>query len=154
MARVDGGEFMGSAMRAAREGVSAGKWLTSLREAGSGIRRQVGLRLFANAKRIVAEYGEEPFRPVGEVPDISETPPLPTRGATGVLQHVRLQYRDRISNQVRDVYYNVKSENGITREEAINQAIAAYEPYAERYQTSLVGAVHTGAVRMVPVSIR
>jgi hypothetical protein len=140
-------------MRAAREGYSAGAWLQSLREAGAGIRRQVGLRLYANAKRIVAEYGEEPFRELSEVPSVSETPPLPTKGATGILQHVRLQYRERVTNNVRDVYFNVKSDEGMTRQEAINAAIEAYAPHSERYQTVLLGAVHTGAVKLVPVNL-
>jgi hypothetical protein len=48
------------------------------------------------------------------------------------------------------VPYQVSSENGVTRQEAINTAIAAYEDKAEHYGQELVGAVHTKTFQLVP----
>jgi hypothetical protein len=153
MPGVEGGEFMGSAMRAAREGVSGNRWLRILRDSGTGIRRAVGLKLFAAARRIVAESGEEPFRDLTSVPEFNHMAPMATNGASGILQTVRLTYRERVTGNVREVFYSVKSDEGITRQSAINKAVAAYSSHSEEYETDLMGAVHTGATRLVPVRI-
>jgi hypothetical protein len=153
MPGVEGGEFMGSALRAARENMSANRWLKALHDAGTGIRRSIGLKLFAQATRLVAEAGEEPFRPLEAVPEFTETAPLATNGATGILQNVRLTYREAVTGNLRDVYYSVKSDEGVTRQEAINRAIESYAGHSEEYQTTLIGAVHTSSSRLVPVTI-
>jgi hypothetical protein len=154
MPDVEGGGLFGSAVRAAREGVSAGAWLRALSAAGAGIRRQVGLRLYAQAKTVAAEAGDEPTRPLDEVPSLAEQPPVPTRDKAGTLQTVRLIYRESVTGNLRTVFHSVKSESGITRQEAIDAAVAAYQPHSDEYQTTLVGAVHTSAVRLTPVTVQ
>lgn len=153
MPDVEGGGLFGSAVRAAREGLSAGAWLRALREAGAGIRRQVGLRLYAEAKAVAAEAGTEPTRDTTRVPELSEMPPIATRAEAGVLQTVRLVYRERVTGNIRTVFHTTKSTQGVTRQTAIDAAIAAYAAHAEEYQSELVGAVHSSAVRMVPVDL-
>jgi len=153
MPDVEGGALFGSAVRAAQEGQSAGAWLRALSAAGAGIRRQVGLRLYAEARRVAAEAGEEPTRPLGQVPTLDESPPTPTRSSEGVLQTVRLVYRERVTGNLRTVFHSTVSESGVTRQEAINRAIDAYAAHSEEYQTSLVGAVHTSSRRLVPVQL-
>ena len=151
MPDVEGGGLFGSAVRAAREGLSAGAWLRALQAAGAGIRRQVGLRLFAEAKVTARESGLEPTRDITQVPALAEMPPIATRAEAGVLQTVRLVYRERVTGNLRVVFHTTKSENGVTRAEAVANAISAYQGHSEEYQTELVGAVHSSAVRMVPV---
>lgn len=153
MPDVEGGEFLGSAIRAAKEGMSANKWLAALRAAGTGVRRAVGLRLFGLAKGIAAEAGEEPTRDLDVVPSLAEMPPSPTRNSEGVLQTVRLVYRERVTGNLREVFHSTVSTSGITRQEAIDNAIDAYAAHSAEYQTDLVGAVHTSAIRLVPVSV-
>lgn len=154
MPDVEGGGLFGSAVRAAREGISAGAWLRALSDAGAGIRRQVGLRLFREARTIAAETGEEPTRPLNQVPSLAESPPAPTRDSEGVLQTVRLVYREKVTGNLRTVFHSTKSESGITRQEAIDNAIDAYAAHSEEYQTTLVGAVHTSSIRLVPVTVQ
>jgi hypothetical protein len=151
MPDVEGGGLFGSAVRAAAEGLSAGKWLAALKESGAGIRRQVGLRLFAEAKRVAAESAEEPSRELEQVPGPRELAPMATRAEAGVLQTVRLVYREKVTGNLRVVFHSTKSENGVTRQEAINSAIESYAQHSEEYQTQLVGAVHTSAIQLIPV---
>jgi hypothetical protein len=153
MPDVEGGELFGSAIRAANEGLSAGAWLRSLQESGSGIRRQVGLRLYAEARRVAAEAGEEPTRPLNERPTLDQMPPVATRSTAAVLQTVRLVYREKVTGNLRVVFHSTESEQGVTRQEAIDNAIDAYSAHSEEYQTTLVGAVHTSAVRLTPVAL-
>jgi hypothetical protein len=153
MPDVDGGGLFGSAVRAAREGLSAAAWIRTLQSAGAGIRRQVALRLYREAKTVAAESGEEATRELGQVPSLDEMPPSPTRNTAGVLQTVRLIYRERVTGNLRTVFHSTKSENGVTRQEAIDAAIAEYSQHSEEYQTDLVGAVHTSALRLTPVSL-
>lgn len=153
MPDVEGGGFYALAVEAAQQGLTAAAWIRSLQAAGTGIRRQVALRIFAEAKVTAAETGEEPGRPLDQVPTLAESPPSPTRSREGVLQTVRLLYREKVTGQLRTVYWSTITDNGITRQDAINQAIDAYEPHAIEYRQTLLGAVHTSSRRLVPVQV-
>jgi|SRR5882724_10250728 len=153
MPDVEGGGLFGSAVRAAKEGLSAGAWIRAIREAGQGIRRQVALKLFAEAKNVAAEAGQEPTRDLREIPTLAEMPPVATRATEAVLQTVRLVYRERVTGKLKVVFHSTKSDTGITRQAAISNAIGAYASSAEEYEQELVGAVHTSAVRLVPVTV-
>lgn len=153
MPDVEGGGLFGSAVRAAREGKSAGAWIRAIQEAGAGIRRQVALRLFAEAKVVAAETGQEPTRDLREIPTLAEMAPVATRGTEGVLQTVRLAYRERKTGKLKVVFHSTKSATGVSRQEAISNAIAAYAGAAEEYDQKLEGAVHSSAIRLVPVTV-
>src|SRR5258708_34515918 len=101
-----------SAVRAAREGDSANAWLRALQESGSGIRRQAGLRIFGEAKRLVAEYKDEPTRPVDRVPTHAEARQWPTTGKTGVLQTAAWFYREHGTEGVIARFRTVKPCQG------------------------------------------
>lgn len=143
------GGFIPSALRAVSEGLSANQWAAALRESGAGLRRQVALRIYGQARAIAAEYGNEPTRPLDQAPTFAEARQWPTRSSSGVLQTVQLFYRERVTGNIIQRFYNVKTENGITRQEAINQAINANAGNAGKYEQELVGAVHTGTAILV-----
>lgn len=145
-----------SAVRAASEGESANVWLQALRESGAGIRRQTGLQIFGQAKALVAEYSQEPTRPLGSVPTASESRQWPTTRTSGVLQTVQLFYREHVTNRVLSRFYSVRSTEGVTRGEAIRRAITAYsasppasEGGSKPDQADFIGAVHTGTAVLV-----
>jgi hypothetical protein len=146
---IAAGGLISSALRAVREGMSANAWARALQESGAGVRRQVALRVFGQARTLAAEYGAEPERNISAKPSFGEMRQWPTRQAEGVLQTVRIFYRERVTGRVVDRYFNVKTPEGITREEAIRQAIDANSDNAERYEQDLIGAVHTGAAVLV-----
>lgn len=146
------GMLVPHALRAVSEGLSANQWLSALRESGTGIRRAVGLRIFAEARTLAAEYGSEPTRPLDRAPTFAESKQWPTRGSEGVLQTVRLFYREAVTGRVIDRFYNVKTAAGLTRAEAIQRAVDANADNATRYQQTLIGAFHTGTALLVPTA--
>lgn len=142
-------------LRAVREGYSASQTLSLFRQFGLGMRTQNFYRLWGQAEVVHREAGAEATRPLEMVPTLAESPPIAARpGADpGVLQTVRLVYREAVTGNLRTVYHSTKSAEGITRQEAINQAIDAYQSHSEEYQTTLVAAAHTSAIRIVPMEL-
>jgi len=147
------GGLVGLALRAVSEGLSANAWDRQLREAGAGVRRQVALRIYSQAKALAAEYGQEPTRPLDRAPTPDEMRSWPTRSTEGVLQTVSLFYRERVTGNIIQRFYNVKTEQGLTRQEAVQRAIDAHAVAAARYEQELVGAFHTGTALMVPYQV-
>jgi len=147
------GGFVGFALRAIGEGRSANQFANALRESGAGIRRQVALRIYGEARALAAEYGEELTRPLEQVPTAAEARQWPTRESTGVLQTVQLQYREQVTGNIITRFYNVKTAEGVTRRQAIQQAIDANTGNAARYRQTLVGAFHTGTALLVARSV-
>jgi hypothetical protein len=140
-------------LRGVQEGYSGRKMLDTLRFFGLGIRTARFYQLWGQARAVTAEAGQEPTRPIGQVPTLAEMPPVATNGPEGVLQTVRLIYRERVTGQLRTVYHSTKSDQGITREQAIQNAIGAYEDHSEEYQTDLIAAVHSSAIRLTAVQV-
>lgn len=141
------------ALEAASSGLSANAFLASMREAGMGLRRSVGLELFGLAKRTLAETGESAFSAPGVVPDPATFGATLTRGAEGFLQHVRLVYREQVTSRVIERHYSVKTTTPITPQEAIDTAVNGYADAADRYRQSLVGAIYSGGTRLVPFEV-
>src|SRR4029077_20587785 len=124
---VGDGALVPSAIPAVREGMSGNAWLRAIQAAGAGVRRSVGLRIFGQARRLAAEYGQEPTRPLDQVPTFSEMGQRPTRASSGVLQHVQLVYRENVTGRIVVRHYSVKTQEGIPRQEAIGRAIESNE---------------------------
>lgn len=148
MARILG--LFPEALMAARAGMNASQFYQDLRARGIAPRQSEAAALFAQAKAIVADHGSEPFRDLRSVPTADELRPWPTRTGTGVSQRVLLTYRDKATGAQATAYYTVSSDNGVTRQEAINSAIDAYRSNEERYNQQLIGAVHLAAYQLTP----
>ena len=142
-------------LRGVQEGMSGARVLSLFREFGIGMRTQSFYQLFGQASRVVAEAGAEPTRPLESVPGLSEIAPVAAgpRAEPGVIQTVRLIYREAVTGNLREVYHSTKSDQAVTRQEAINAAIDAYATHSEEYQTTLVAAAHTSAIRIVPMEL-
>jgi hypothetical protein len=140
-----------AALGAAARGMSANAFQNALREAGAGARRSEVLALYRIARDIHNQSGEEIFRDITQAPHANELTTWPTRSATGIRQNVTLVYRDRTTGQLLRTYYSITSENGVTREAAVAQAIDTYSGHAERYNQDMVGAIHTGAYLYTPM---
>lgn len=107
------------------------------------------LNLWKIAKSITTASPQEPFRDITKAPSANETSPWPVKNAGGVIQNVTLAYRDRTTGEIKQTFYRVKSENGVTRETAMAQAIQAYSDTADDYDQDLIGAVHTSSYSLV-----
>ena len=142
-------------LRGVREGMSGNRILSLFREFGLGMRTQDFYRVFGLATRVVAEAGAEPTRPLGAVPTLSEIAPVAAgpRAEPGVIQTVRLTFRESVTGNFREVYHSVKNAQAVTRQEAVNDAIDAYAAHSEEYQTTLYAAAHTSAIRIVPMEL-
>lgn len=147
MARILG--LLPAALVASKQGATATQFYQTLRDLGIAPRKAEAFALFKYATGITHSAGDEPFRPLGAVPAAHEMTPWPTRTATGVSQRVQLIYRDRATGSILHTYYTATSPNGITREQAVQNAIDKYSLNNEEYETDLIGAVHVGAYQQV-----
>ncbi len=142
-----------AALKAAREGMSANAFVRELQSLGIGARRTEVLQLFRIAKDAVAKAQDEPLRPAGAKPLADEIGTWATKRATGFAQTVTLAYRDRTTGHISQTWWRTTYETPVTRQQAINEAIAAYGDAAANYDQELIGAAHTSTYRYVPVGI-
>lgn len=139
-----------SALSAASRGISAAQWEREQRAQGLGARSSEMGKLFKIAVSVVTAAPQEPFRPQGVAPTVSELVDWPTKKATGIRQNVTLTYRDRATGEIKQTFWSTIGNTPITREQATSMAVAAYAEHADAYDQDLIGAVHTSAYNMVP----
>ena len=151
MARIIGS--LPLAIAAVRDGLSAAEFGRALRAAGMGARESEVRALYKIAKATVSKSPEEPFADLNSVPDLTGATPWPTVSARGVSQAVEITYRQRSTGTLITVPYQVHSEGGVTRQQAIEEAVAKYRSKAEQYDQELVGAVHTKVFNYLPTKI-
>jgi hypothetical protein len=142
-----------AALIAARNGMSQNALIRELRSLGQGARDSEVRALYRLAQQTLMKNPDEPFGNPALVPDLSTASPWPTIVATGVKQAVEITYRQKATGTLITVPYQVTSENGVARQEAVQAAIDAYASKAEQYGQELVGAVHTKTFRLVPAAV-
>jgi len=139
-----------AALIAVKNGWNASQLIRELRSLGEGARESEVRALYKIAQNTLSKNPDEPFGNPELVPDLSTAKPWPTVSATGVKQAVEITYRQRATGTLVTVPYQVTSENGVTRQEAIEAALNAYASKAEEYGQELVGAVHTKTFVLTP----
>lgn len=142
-------EQFGNALRAVSSGYSANEFYRTLQAEGYGARRSEVLKLYAQARTIVSQGAQEPYRNPHAIPTAGERGTWPTRGATGLRQNVTLTYRDKTTGDYKSVHWSTISRGGITRAEAVQRAIDAYSGTADAYEQEFVGAYHASAQDMI-----
>lgn len=148
MARILG--LMNEALMAARGGLNATQFYNDLKNRGIAPRQSEAYKMFSYAAGIVQDTGAEAFRPLGSVPTAGELSKWPTRGASGVNQRVMVLYREKGTGALVQSFYTVSSQNGVSRQEAINTALASYDANNEQYNTESIGAIHVAAYQLTP----
>lgn len=148
MARILG--LMPSALRAARAGLSATEWYRILRIQGIAPRQSEAFNLYSHAVSLVKTNEKEIGARQSGIPRPGPEDKWPTVTAVGVKQTVTLLYRDRTTGVIQQTFWSTISPRGITRREAVQQAIEAYAGHAEEYNQDLIMAVHSSARRLVP----
>ncbi len=143
MARVQA--FFGNAIRAAASGIGANEFVRLLQAEGLGTRRGEVLKIFSIAKSLTVASVEEPYRNPHAIPSGNELGQWPVKTPGGIRQNVKIVYRDKTTGDYKTTHYSVLTVNGLTREQATAQAVAAYADAAERYNQELVGAFHSSA---------
>lgn len=137
--------LFGSAIAYAAQGLSSNEFYRTIQAAGQGARRSEVLKLYAQAKTIVAGAETEAFANQNSVPSGNSLAPWPTRSRTGIRQNVKLLYRDKTTGDYKTTYWSTITTNGITRREAVSAAIEAYSGTADEYDQEFVGAFHSSA---------
>jgi hypothetical protein len=140
----------GQALISAAQGSSANAFYRELQSLGIGARRSEVLALYKFTKSILPADPQEIFRDITQAPSGNEINTWTTKKATGIRQNVSLVYRDRVTGQYKQTFWSTINDTAIPREQAIAQAINAYQDTADAYGQYLVGAVHTGAYNLVP----
>lgn len=138
------------ALRAAQHGLTANAFYETLRSLGVPARKQEVLRVYREAKAVAVASQDEPFRPQNEVPSGDALTPWPVKEPGGIAQTVTLVYRNRATGERKQTYWRTITPNGMTREQAVATAVAAYAGTAERYEQDLETAIHTSAQLLVP----
>lgn len=138
------------AVRALRQGLSARAGLSAFRAAGGHVADRTWYRLYSEAKASVADRVNELGRPLNRRPTASERTMFSTRGARGVLQQIEVFVRDKATGQVEVLPYSVTSRGGVTRQEAIDEALSVIGDRADGYGQVVLGALHVAAYQMVP----
>lgn len=148
MARVGG--TMSLAMAFAKQQKSASAFIREARKLKIGARESEMRAIYRIAQEVVSRGTTEPFQPLNRKPRYNTLPPWGTKYATGVRQNVQLVYRNNTTGELKSTYWSVHSERGITRQEAIERAIAEYSVHDQEYNSSLQSALHVSAFRLKP----
>lgn len=148
MARVLG--LWNSAIKAAKGGLTASQWYSMLRTQGIAPRSSEAFALYRIAVKVAATGANEVNKSQSAKPRVRDLADWPTRKTSGIRQNVTLGYRNRTTGHITQTFWSVISDKGITREDAVEQAIRAYADHAEAYDQDLIMAVHSSAYRLVP----
>lgn len=141
-------------VRAVREGVTPTELIRALRAAGMGARESEVRALYKTILQQASKSKGEIYEPLHEVPSFANAQPWVTVSKKGVSQAVEITYRQKSTGTQVTVPYRVNSETGVTRQQAIDQAIAAYRDKAEEYDQEFIGAVHTKTFRFTPTVVK
>jgi hypothetical protein len=140
-----------AAVRTAREGLSARAGLAAYRSAGGRVNDATWFRMVTEAKATVASRSAELTRPLNRRPTAGEATRWTTRQASGWMQNVEVKVRDRATNQVLTVPYSISSSRPVTRQQAIDAALATITPAGTGGDTQqILGAVYVSTLLMVP----
>lgn len=131
-------------------GLSATAGLRAYREAGGSVRTATWYRLHGEVQAAFSNTLSEAGRPGNRFPTEDELTPWSTVDATGYLQQVEVALRDRTTGEVYFKPFSVTGDVLLTRNAAVEEAIASYQEGADEYDEQVLGAVHVGAYELVP----
>jgi hypothetical protein len=140
-----------AAVRTVREGLSARGGLSAYRGAGGEIRDATWYRMVSEARAAIAGREREAGAPLNRMPVADEITQWSTPRARGFIQQVEVAVRDRDTGQVLMLPYSVRGDRLVTRQEAIDEALAHYTPEGTDGERQVIlGALSVGVYRMMP----
>lgn len=138
------------ALKFAKEQKSASAFIAAMRKLKIAGRDSEMRAIYRIAQEVVSRGTTEPFQPLNRKPRYNTLPPWGTKYATGVRQNVELVYRNRTTGEYKVTFWSVHSDRGITRQEAIERAIAEYSVHDQEYNSTLESTLHVSAFRLRP----
>lgn len=92
----------------------------------------------------------EPTKPLNQKPQPADIGVMPVKAQTGYLQNVSVIMRDKVTGITRVRPYSIATDELITRADAVDTAIEVFQRNAFGYEETVMGAVYSGTVMMVP----
>lgn len=142
-----------AAIRSVRDGLSARAGLRAYRGGGGRIQDSRWFRAYGQARAAVGARPAALAAPLDRRATADEVLTWTTRGARGRLDQVEVYVLDRDSGDVIPIPYSVRSQTGVTRQQAIDEALNVYTPEGEGYNQVILGAAHVGAFDLQPGDI-
>lgn len=140
-----------AAVRTVREGLSGRTGLSAYREGGGEIRDATWYRMISEARAAIAGREAEAGAPLNRRPTADEVNDWVTPRSRGYIQQVEVAVRDRDTGQVIMLPYSVRGTGLLTRQEAIDEALAHYTPEGTDGERQVIlGALSVGTYRMIP----
>lgn len=122
-------------------------------EAGGQIRRSTWLQLTAQLKEVVNSRATEVTRPLESLPDQTEIKTISSAKAQGYMQVVDMRYRIKGTDTIASRTYSIRSDQLMTRGDAIKQAHSTFTDNAGESQYEdmvILGGFYVGTVNFDP----
>lgn len=123
-------------------------------EQDPSITRERWATAIGQARAALANRVAEITRPLNRRPVAGEWTPYRSTRATGYMQYVDVYVRDRDTGQIRSQPWAIRTDSLMSRQSAVNQALARYEaatlPEGTFEGEIVIGASYAGTVLFEP----
>lgn len=147
-----GGNRAGFIARAIQQGMSANQTLAALRDAGAGMARQAGLRLYGQVMGSLANREAQVAYPTNALPRAEVLSPWAMGRGGQFATQVEIQVRDRRTGIISAVQYTHVTNEPHTGDEAIQAGMDLYgdTDTQNRYGQTVEGGVVINRFETVP----
>lgn len=150
----DVGNILAAAQATVRSGVSANAGYRAFQAGGGSVARATWLRTVAEVRASASASLAEVGRPLNRKPAADEITQVSTKHQARIIQQVDVYVRDRDTGEVERRPFSWRGQALITRQAAINEALAAFDlgvtGSPDRFNEVVLGATYTGTIQLVP----
>jgi len=139
-----------AAIRSVKAGMSANASLEAMKAAGLGVRRQDWLSLVREVRAALEANAIDTMQPLARAPFTTEWRVMTTATASGFMQYIDVWVKDRETGEIRIRPYSIRTDDLLTRADAVATAIDRLEQSADLYGERILGAVYTATYVLVP----
>lgn len=137
-----------------KNGLSATAALREFRAAGGRISDRTWYSGYAMVAQGVASRSDAITSNLDAIPDAGSIDPFPSRGATGYIQQINIQYRLVGSPEPIDRAFSIRGSDLLTKQDAIEEALNIFSGSVAdgTYEDQVVlGATYVGTYELTPV---
>ena len=139
-----------AAISTIKQGLSGRAGLAAFRQGGGKVTDATWYKMVGIIRDNAAKGILEPTKPLNQRPQPADIGVMPTKAQTGYLQNVSVIMRDKVTGITRVRPYSVATDELITRADAVDTALEVFQRNAFGYEETVMGAVYSGTVMMVP----
>lgn len=141
---------MTAAQIAVRDNIPADLAYQVLDSLGMEVSQQDFSRLYGQAQLASDMVGREGEAGLDEIPDSSFIQHRSTVSSSGYLQQTLVHAVDKSTGATIEIPYSIRTDQLISRGEAIDAAIVSQTLRAPDYNLQVLGAAYTGTYQLVP----